>query len=312
MLDDLHLLLPPAASVDIRGVCDGFQPFNLIGGKLYLRSLNETVDMARLSDPDDRHNSFGKRPRYSDIRSGGILASTDRREHLSHHLQLRQLAVVSLRAVATFRQRILGAVLTTQCTLLQYHIPEKWNALASAVVEDAGVFWLAVEQAVMVLNSLYMEAGFAQDLVGECDLGQIVVRDSNVLDLSAFEQRNQLRSPPSDIGRIVYPVDVNVVCTETCKALLKHIRDWMVTAASGLRRELRRELILVATVMLQQIAEQRLRPPHAVDNGSVPQIQASIVRLVHNLFKALLRKAASEVAIADLATIAPGPGTEND
>ncbi|MNL65890.1 hypothetical protein D3C87_1902850 [compost metagenome] len=110
----------------------------------------------------------------------------------------------------------------------------------------------------MVLDGFDPEPGFAQDLVGKLDFAQVVIRDADMSDLTAFQQRNQVWSPPPHIGWIVNPVKVDVVGAEVGQTPLQHVRHRRVAGSRDPRVELRGELVIAASVSLQYLAEHGL------------------------------------------------------
>ena len=151
-------------------------------------------------------------PTSSDI-APLTLALADRGELVRQDLQLSQHAVVNLRSAAAFRQRVLRAVLPVKGPV-RYHIGEERDALVAAVIQDASVLRAAVEEAIVVLNGFDPEPGFAEDLVGELDFAEVGIRDADMFDLPALQQRNEVRNSSRDIGWIVNPVEVDVVGAE--------------------------------------------------------------------------------------------------
>jgi hypothetical protein len=52
-----------------------------------------------------------------------------------------------------------------------------------------------VEKTVVALDGVNCKAGLPQNLVGEFNFTQVVIRDANVLDLFALQQRDQVPCP---------------------------------------------------------------------------------------------------------------------
>nr|WP_255357219.1 hypothetical protein [Sciscionella sp. SE31] len=98
--------------------------------------------------------------------------------------------------------------------------------MLAAVVKNARALRAAVQETVVVLDCLHVEAGVAEDLVGESDLGHVVVRDADVLDPAALQQRDQEWRPAGHVGRIVDPVQIHIVRSHSVEALVQHVSEW--------------------------------------------------------------------------------------
>ena len=161
----------------------------------------------------------------------------------------------------------------------------------------------------MVLNSRHLEASFAQDFIGTFNLLDVMVGDTHAFHLTVLEQRNQPWCPALYIHGIMNPVDVDVTAAHALDGCIGHSLDAILEKFSNLRCKLGRNRHIVAIDTLSESAEDAFRFAHAVDCGSVPQVQSSLHRCIKHGFQAHNIGIGTEHGISAKCTCAPSPGS---
>ena len=159
----------------------------------------------------------------------------------------------------------------------------------------------------MVLYSKDMYPFFRENLLRTLDLRKVVIGYTNPFYLAAFYQRDKIRRPFLHVGRIVYPVDVDVIGGETIEASCQHIRYRVLRIASNLRCELGRDKHILPLAVFRKCRKHRFRSSHAIYHGGIPQVQPVGHRLVEYGFQFFHAEIVPEYLVASGESRTPRP-----
>ena len=159
-LRSVHLLFPFADGGNIGLVRQIFQTHDFLRRKSNACCFNSIFYMAYLRHADNGQRPLGNGPSCTDLRRRKAMSLTDFFHCCHKFCKLRQDGVIGLGAIRAVRERMLCVIFAGKSTLLQYHVGKEYNAVFLAVVQNAGAFRGTVEQAEVILHSLYLAARF--------------------------------------------------------------------------------------------------------------------------------------------------------
>ena len=87
---------------------------------------------------------------------------------------------------------------------------------------------------------------------------------------AAFHDGDDFLCPSFHVGRIVDPVQVDVVGMEAFQAFIHHCFGGMLHVFGNLRGELGRDVEIVPVAVINEFAQNRLRSTHSVHGSCVP------------------------------------------
>lgn len=125
----------------------------------------------------------------------------------------------------------------------------------------------------MILHGRDMYPFFRENLLRTLDLREVVIGDTNPFYLAAFYQRDKIRCPFLHIGRVVYPVDVDVIGGEAFETSCQHICYRILCIACNLRCELGRDKHILPLAVLCKCRKHCFRSSHAIHHGGIPEVQ---------------------------------------
>ena len=159
----------------------------------------------------------------------------------------------------------------------------------------------------MILHGRDMYPFFRENLLRTLDLREVVIGDTNPFYLAAFYQRDKIRCPFLHVGRVVYPVDVDVIGGEAFETSCQHICYRVLRIACNLRCELGRDKYILPLAVLRKYRKQRFRSSHAVHHGGVPEVQPVGHRLVEYGFQFFHSEIVPEYLVASGESCTPRP-----